>query len=165
MPTDTNAPLTRTVAWRGPQGDVLLRASLLYPQADAHYALFTLVREDRWQPVVREGRVRVGDATPNLVAQGFGPGTDWTLVKLDERDGIEVLRVPSRNPWGRVFFSDEPFSHKDIIALTQSAAGETYTLRPAAPLGPGGYILCGKPAVDQGGWIRVCYDFQVGGGS
>ncbi|HZU28546.1 MAG TPA: hypothetical protein VFA04_23680 [Bryobacteraceae bacterium] len=160
----TNAPIARTVAWHGPQGDILLRPSLLYTQADAHYSLFTLVREDRLQPVTREGRIAIGDAMPSIAVQGFGPGSDWVLAKFEERDGIEVLRVPSRNPWGDEFFSDVPFSHRDIIALTQSGAGESYTLRPAAPLSPGGYILCAKPAVDQGGWMRVCYDFQVGGG-
>ena len=165
MPANTNAPLARTVAWHGPQGDVLLRPSLLFTQADAHYWLFTLVREDRYQPVTREGRVPVGDAMPSLVAQGFGPGSDWVLARLDERDGVEVLRVPSRNPWSDEFFSDMPISHKDIIALTQSGAGENYTLRPAAPLPAGGYVLCAKPASDQGGWIRVCYDFQVGAGA
>jgi len=164
MPAETGAPLNRTVAWHGPQGDVLLRASFLFPRADAHYAIFpTFIRRARYQPVVSEGRISIPDAMPNIAVQGFGPGTNWSLVRLHARDGVEVLHVPSRSPWGDGFFSDEPFSADDIVPVTQSAAGDTYTLRPTAPLAAGGYILCGKPAVDQGGWGRVCYDFQVTG--
>jgi hypothetical protein len=102
---------------------------------------------------------------PNIAVQGFGPGTDWTLVRLQARDGVAVLHVPSRSPWGDGFFSDEPFAAEDIVAVTQSAGGDTYTLRPTAPLPAGAYILCGKTGVDQGGWARVCYDFQVGAGA
>src|SRR5579885_1508758 len=166
MSTDTDAPVARGVAWHGPQGDVQLRASFLFPRADAHYAIFpTFLRRDRWQPVVTEGRVSITDSMPSLAVQGFGPGTDWTLVKMRERRGMEVLHIVSHSPWGDGFFSDEPFSADDIVAVTQSSAGDTYVLRPASPLSAGGYVLCGRTAFDQGGWGRLCYDFQVTGGA
>jgi hypothetical protein len=158
MPTDTNASIARIVTYHGS----LLRASFLFPRADPHYAVFPFfVRRTRYQAVVTEGRMRIPEGLPGISIQGFGPGTDWTLVKLERRDGLDVLRLPSRSPWGDGFFSDEPFSAQDIVPVTRSGAGDVYDLRPAAALSPGGYALCGRTASDQGGWARVCYDFEI----
>lgn len=160
---DTSTLITRSVVYRGAQGEMVLRPSFLFPRADPHFEFF--VRKDRLQPVVNEGRVHVAEATPSLAVQGFGPGTDWVLVKLERHDGVDMLRVPSYSRWGDHFFSDAAFARDDMVPVLQSGNADVYTIRPAAPLEAGAYILCGRPSVDQGGWGRVCYDFEVGGGS
>jgi len=155
----------RTVIWHGPQGDMSLRASMLFPNADPHYLVFPFfIRSTRHVPVSSTGRVRISDTSPTLAVTGYGNETDWYLVKLDRHDGRDELRLPSRSPWQEGFFTDQPFEEKDLRGLTQSAYGDVYTLRPSEPLQPGAYLLCGKPGDDQGGWVRFCYDFEITGG-
>ena len=76
-----------------------------------------------------------------------------------------ALRMPARLATRIAqLFSDEPFKVDDLLDVVQSAGGYVYTLRPAAALPHGSYLLCGKPAGDEGGWMRFCYDFEITGG-
>jgi len=159
-------PLAQGVAWRGPQGDVALRPQMFFPNQDPHYiAFFADIRRPVRAPVSAIGRPQITESVPTFFVQGFGYGTDWELVKLERHHGQDVLFQPSRNMFDeREFFSDEPFAREDLLDLVQSSGGDVYTLRPAAALPHGAYLLCGKPAGDEGGWMRFCYDFEITGG-
>jgi hypothetical protein len=164
QPADTEAvPTAQTVAWRGPQGDMVLRGSVFFPEQDTNYrAFFMDIRRPRHVSVSTIGRMQIADHTPTFFVQGFGYGTNWELAKLERRHGREEIYLPSRDPWNdKNFFSDEAFAREDLRDVVQSSGGEVYTLRPAQALDAGGYLLCGKPAADEGGWLRVCFDFEI----
>jgi hypothetical protein len=161
--SDQPAPTAQSVAWHSPQGDVLLRPQLLFPSQDPNYvAYFADVRRNVYAPVSAVGRPHITETTPSFSVQGFGYGADWELVKLERHHGRDALFLPSRDPWGRSWFSDQPFAARDLREVVQSSGGDVYTLRPAAALDAGAYLLCGKPAGDEGGWARFCFDFEIG---
>lgn len=164
QPAETEAaPLPgQTVAWHSPQGDVLMRAQLFFPDQDPHYtAYFADVRKSVYTPVSAVGRPQIAESTPTFFVQGFGYGTNWELVKLRRHHDQDMVYLPSRNPWGDSFFTDQAFSQRDLRPLAQSTGGNVYTLRPAEALDAGAYLLCGQPAGDEGGWMKYCFDFQI----
>lgn len=94
----------------------------------------------------------VSESQPSFRSEGYPADRGWELVAMPDR----VLRVHRKNAFGSDFFSDRLFDASDLIALRAEAG----TLRPAAPLKPGGYALCAQEPT--GGWMRICYAFTVG---
>jgi len=167
QPAETgSAAPTQGVVWRSPQGDITLRPQMFFANQDPNYiAYFADIRRPAYAAVSPVGRPQIMEGTPTFFAQGFGYGTNWELVKLQHHHGRDVIALADRNVWNdRAFFSDEPFKADDLLDVVQSAGGYVYTLRPAAALPHGSYLLCGKPAGDEGGWMRFCYDFEITGG-
>jgi len=107
--------------------------------------------------------VQVSDATPSLLVQGYGPDANWELVSLGDANGRRTVRLRRKHAFDRDFFSDEMFERGELTPVTLSAEADgAFSIRPTSALNSGAYALCG--GLPEGGWTRVCYEFQVNGG-
>ncbi len=103
--------------------------------------------------------VQVPDTSPTLVVQGYTPDSGWQLVRIGRAADHREMRLKRKGAFSRDFFSDSTFERGDLRPLTLAVTGSgSFTVRPASPLEPGNYALCGQL---QSGWMRACYEFQV----
>jgi hypothetical protein len=71
------------------------------------------------------------------------------------------LHLKRKHAFSNDFFSDSVFERQDLRPLAYAPAGtDSFTVRPKAALEAGDYALCGE--VPGGGWMRTCYEFQIG---
>jgi len=104
--------------------------------------------------------VQVAEGSPMLIVQGFRADSGWQLVRMGRAADHREMRLKRKGAFSSDFFSDQAFPKEDLRPLTFApAAGDSsFTVRPAAPLEPGNYALCGQA---EGTWMRNCYEFQV----
>jgi hypothetical protein len=103
--------------------------------------------------------VQVAESSPTLIVQGFNAESGWQLVKINRAADHREVKLKRKGAFSRDFFSDSTFEHGDLRPLAFAAGGPgSFTVRPAAPLEPGNYALCGQL---DGVWMRACYEFQV----
>jgi hypothetical protein len=103
--------------------------------------------------------VQVAEGTPTLLVQGFTADSGWQLVRINRAADHRELKLKRKGAFSRDFFSDSTFDRSELRPLTFAAGGSgSFTVRPAAPLEPGNYALCGQL---EGAWMRACYEFQV----
>jgi hypothetical protein len=103
--------------------------------------------------------VQVPDPSPTLVVQGYTPDSGWQLVRIGRAADHREMRLKRKGAFSRDFFSDSMFERGDLRPLTFAVTTSgSFTVRPASPLEPGNYALCGQL---QSGWMRACYEFQV----
>jgi hypothetical protein len=103
--------------------------------------------------------VQVPDTSPTLVIQGYSPDSGWQLVRVGRASDHRDMKLKRKGAFSSDFFSDSTFERGDLRPLTLAATGSgSFTVRPASPLEPGNYALCGQL---EHGWMRACYEFQV----
>jgi len=93
--------------------------------------------------------------SPSLTVQGFSAMSGWQLVQLNGR----TIRLRRKSAYSSDFLSNAVFENSDTKPVVVAGSAGAFTVRPAAPLSPGSYILCNQ--IQEQGWARICYPFSV----
>jgi hypothetical protein len=160
-------PVSHGLYFQSTAGWGALDSVVIFPEVDTHWKANWKVlggsdraRENRRYIVPgRQARVHVTGPRPALYLRGQRPEAGWSVVRLtQETDRRElVATIPD-------LFAREPrmtFASGSPIALDPAnTANDVITLRPAADLTPGEYLVfkfvSGQP------WLIEGYAFEVG---
>ena len=154
-------PVPRGVFYRTGTTAMELRSFLLWPEFIPRWETWPFYPTGaknvsmNASPVV----VQVNDTSPTLVVQGYTPDSGWQLIRVGRAADHREMRLKRKSAFSKDFFSDSMFERGDLRPLTFAVTTSgSFTVRPASPLEPGNYALCGQL---ESGWMRACYEFQV----
>lgn len=159
-----SVPLPRAVFYRTGANSMKLNSFLLWAEFDARWTAWPFYKTGAQEVALHAspGVVQISESSPTLLVQGFDPAAGWQLVAITRGADYREVKLKRKHLFSSDFFSDSAFERADLRAVTLSPEGDrSFTIKPAAPLGPGDYALCGQ--VPNGGWMRACYEFQVTG--
>ncbi len=149
-------PRSGGVYYRAPAGYVMLRSFLLWPPFYSGWDLYS--RRSRAYDVPLAGShadLQVTEPQPAFYLREAAPGP-WRIIRVAPRDDRRLLPIVS----GAGFAPMDQFpagETRDVQIMQMTR--DIFTLRPAAPLESGEYVLC-KP-VPGGFSVNVCHAFGV----
>lgn len=153
-------PAERGVFFESSAGRASLRPLLLWAPIVLRTVAFPIDRRHRAELTLDESTpaLLINNSSPTLIVEGFSPGADWRLIRMDGR----TVRLRRKSAFSSDFMSNAVFEDRDTVraTITPEASGDRFTVRPAAVLAAGVYTLCGQ--LQEGGWMRICYPFEVG---
>ncbi len=157
-------PTPRGVFYRSGTTATELRSFELWPEMTPRWSTWPFYAPDgRTVALAAEPYIaQVAESTPTLYVQGLAADAGWQLVKIGRAGDHRELHLKTKHAFSRDFFSDAIFKRDELRPLTLAADGPgAFTVRPASPLEPGAYALCGQAPTN--GWLRTCYEFQIAG--
>lgn len=158
------APVPRGVFYRSGQNATALNSFLVWGEFQPRWSAWPFYGTGPHDVALNASPsiVQIAEASPMLYVQGFASDAQWQLVKIAARGSdYREMHLKRKHAFNKDFFSDAVFDRDDLRPLTVAPAGDTYTLRPSAPLDAGDYAVCAQQP--GGGWMRACYEFQVTG--
>lgn len=148
----------RGVYFNSPAGRVALNPLLLWASIQPSKNIWPGTRRRRSEVRLDESApaLLIQSLTPSLEVQGFTRSANFELVRMNGNS----TRLRRKNVFSSDLMSNRLFEDRDLLAvLITPVAPYNFTVRPAAPLAAGEYLLCGQLLTD--GWMRVCYPFEV----
>lgn len=160
-------PVSHGLYFQSASGWTALDSVVLFPDIENHWKTnwkvlgsWDRARESRRYVMPgRQARARVAGPRPALYLRSQRPEGGWSVVRLTPQTDYRelVATIPdmfAREP--RMTFASGP----PVVLDPATAAGDVVTLRPAADLTPGEYLVfkfvSGQP------WLIEGYTFEVG---
>jgi hypothetical protein len=149
-------PRASGVYYQAPSGWVVMPSSLVWPP----YYSFSGLAFMR----ARDYNVPLGGSHADLQIAGRQPvfilraptSLTWRIVRLTSRDDERLLRIASTgHPATTAAFDPARTRQVQVTRL----ANEIFSVRPAAPLEPGEYVLCAP--VPGAANVSACYGFGI----
>ena len=140
---------------KGPAGWTQIGSFLLWTPFYSGWSWYHGRRESTVALGSAQAALQVRETQPTFYLRQPASGEPWQIIRVSSRDARRLLRVSANEELGQTLRTQP---NPPGVQMTH-VAGEIFTLKPAANLEPGEYVLCTTVAGGPG--LNLCYPFGV----